>query len=112
MKASLFYLTAVFALAVQILPASSDAAPTDPMDMTGLYGFDWLHSGTHQCDSISEKTAASFKTCWYFPPKFGSSFSGSSDFYSCAVSEESEYMIYKTKERCDRELEVMRSGAP
>ncbi|HEX5036864.1 MAG TPA: hypothetical protein VFX30_06870 [bacterium] len=77
-----------------------------------LYGFDWLHQGVSQCETISERMAAGFKECLYYGPGTRGSFTGDADFYTCTVDENSEYMIYKTKERCNQELEVMRSGAP
>ena len=77
-----------------------------------LYGFDWLHQGVTQCETISEKMAAGFKECIYYGTGSRGAFSGDSDFYTCTVDENSEYMIFKTKERCNQELEIMRTGAP
>jgi len=87
-------------------------AAGDYSSLIGLHGFDWLHPGVFQCESINERTIELFKTCSYFGPGSRSSFSGDGDFYTCTVGEKSEYMIYKTKERCNQEIEVMRSGAP
>jgi len=85
-------------------------AETIPANLTGQYGFDWLNLKKFKCTPITESTRSLFKSCKYSGPGATGSFSGKTDFTTCRVSEKSEYMIYKTKARCDEELEIMRAN--
>lgn len=101
----------LFLLSVLLTASAAHAAET-PAALVGQFGFDWLRPGVAQCETITDKMAALFKTCTYFAKGSTGSFTGDADFHKCTVSKKSEYMIYKTKERCAQELETMQANAP
>lgn len=88
---------------------TSAPAPKGP-NVVGQFGFDWLKPDVARCETITEKVAAGFKSCEYLGKGATGSFSGDADYHKCVASPKSEIMIYKTKERCAQELEIMQSN--
>lgn len=99
-----------FFFAVSMLVASSAFAADKAPNVVGLFGFDWLHPDKAKCEAVTEKSAALFKSCEYLAKGATGSFSGDADYYKCTAGPKSEFMIYKTKERCAQELEIMQSN--
>lgn len=97
---------------VSMLAAVPSFAGDKGPNVVGLFGFDWLHPEKAKCEAVTEKSAASFKSCEYLAKGATGSFSGDADYYKCVAGPKSEYMIYKTKERCAQELDTMQANAP
>ena len=99
--------------ALLILPMTSAfAAEVPASEMVGKYGFDWLKPEKAKCAALTAPALAGVKSCKYMKTGETGSFSGNADFYTCKVSEKSEYMIYKTQARCTEELETMKANGP
>lgn len=81
-------------------------------DVVGRFGFDWLKPEKAKCEAITDKAVAAFKSCEYMAKGATGSFSGEADYHKCSVGPRSEIMIYKTKERCAEELEIMKANGP
>lgn len=92
-------------------PATAAPASKGP-SVVGQFGFDWLKPGAARCDAVTEKAQAGFKSCEYFGKGATGSFSGDADYHKCVAGAKSEIMVYKTKERCAQELEIMQSNGP
>jgi len=88
--------------------AWATSVPTN--SVVGKIGFDWLQPKTAKCTTITETLAAGFKTCRAADANSEASFTGKKDFFTCKISEKSEYEIYPTKARCVEELETMKAN--
>ncbi len=97
-------------ISVSILSPAAFAASVKPETVVGQFGFDWLKPSKAKCAAVTAEAAAKFKSCIYNGAGETGSFTGKADFTACKTGEKSEYMIYKTKARCEEELATMQAN--
>ena len=97
-----------FALLTIASPLASSADPTP--NVVGQFGFDYLHPAKAKCAAITPERAKTFKSCTYIGTDGPGSFTTKTDYTKCIVGPKSEFMIFKTLERCVDELETEKAN--
>ena len=87
-----------------------------PQEIANSYGFNWLEPDS-SCMPITDRVVSKENfTDSCKKEMMSASFSGNQtktgSFYKCKIADGYEFMIYKTEEICDQELESMRANAP